>query len=129
MCKSLVSLFLCLLLAVPGLAQPTTKQTEKEIKLKQKIVAWGTQKNVTVKLNSGEKFEGHLAVIKDDSFTIQFIAPDGKVTEHNVLYSSVDKLSSRRGSKAGRIVGNTALYVLAGLGIFALGVLILQARN
>jgi hypothetical protein len=128
MLKQTLSLLLCMLFAVPSFAQTNNKQLEKEAKLKQKVVEWGTNKNVSVKLKSGEKVEGRIADIKDDVFALQFVDKD-KVTSREIRYSDVDKISTKDGGKAGRVVGYTALGVLAGIGVFMIVILSIWARN
>ncbi len=128
MLKQTLSLLLCLLFVVSAYAQTNNKQLAKEAKLKQRIVAWGTNKNVAVKLKSGEKLDGRIAEIKDDLFAVQFVAKD-KVTSRELRYSDVDKISGKDGGKAGKIAGYTALGVLAGVGVVFLVVLGIWARN
>ena len=128
MLKQTLCLLLCVLFVVPGFAQSNNKQLEKETKLKQRIVEWGTNKNVAVKLKSGEKLDGRIAEIKDDLFAMQFVDKD-KVTSREFRYSDVDKISGKDGGKAGKVVGYTALGVLAGVGVFFLVVLGVWARN
>jgi hypothetical protein len=108
MLKQTLSLLLCVLFVVPSLAQTNNKQLAKETKLKQKIVEWGTNKNVAVKLKSGDKLEGRIAEIKDDLFVVQFVDID-QVTSRDLRYSDVDKISAKDGGKAGKIAGYTAL--------------------
>ena len=128
MLKPIIAVLLCVLFVIPGTAQTNHKQLEKEAKLKQKIVAWGTNKNVAVNLKSGEKLEGRIAEIKDDLFVVQFVDKD-KVTSRAINYSDVDKISGKDGGKAGKIAGYTALGVLAGVGVAFLVVLGIWANN
>ena len=128
MLKQTLSLLLCLLFVMPGYAQSNNKQLDKETKLKQKIVGWGTNKNVAVKLKSGEKLEGRIAEIKDDLLAMQFVDKD-KVTSREIRYSDIDKISSKDGGKAGKIAGYTALGVLAGVGVVMLVVVSIWANN
>ena len=128
MLKQTLSLLLCLLFVIPGYAQTNNKQLEKEAKLKQKIVEWGTNKNVAVKLKSGEKLDGRIAEIKEDLFAVQFVDKD-KVTSREINYSDVDKISGKDGGKAGKIAGYTALGVLAGVGVVFLVVLGIWSNN
>jgi translation initiation factor IF-1 len=116
------------LFVIPGAPQTNNKQLDKETKLKQKIVEWGTNKNVAVKLKSGEKIDGRIAEIKDDLFTVQLVAKD-KVTARELHYGDVDKISEKNGGKAGKIAGYTVLGVLAGVGVMFLIVLGVWARN
>lgn len=128
MLKQTLAILLCLLLVIPGAAQTSDKQLAKETKRKQQLIEWGTNKNVVVKLTSGEKIEGRLAEIKDDVFAVQFVEKD-KITAREIRYSEVSKLSAKDGGKAGKIVGYTALGVLAGVGVMFLVVLGIWARN
>lgn len=114
----------CALLPVLAAA----KQTSQEAKFKQKIVGWGTNKQVAVELNSGQKFKGRIANIQDDLFTVQ-IVQQGQISSREVRYQEIKKISDQDGSKAGKVIGYTTIGVLAGLGIFALGVLVIQASN
>ncbi|MFN7927407.1 MAG: hypothetical protein U0Y68_05585 [Blastocatellia bacterium] len=123
-----LSWLLILTLGGGNVLAQTNKQQEKETKLKQKIVEWGTNKNVTLKLKTGEKIEGRLAEIKDDLFTLQFVDKD-KVTTRDIRYSDVDKIASKDGGKAGKIAGYTALGVLAGVGVTMLIILAVIANN
>ncbi len=118
---------LCALLSILLLNVASLAQTNEE-KLKIKIVQWGLHKTVTVKLNSGEKLEGRIAEIKDDLFAVQFVDKD-KVTARELRYSDVNKISGKDGGKAGKIVGYTALGVLAGVGVTFLIVLGIWANN
>ena len=128
MLKQPFALLLCLLLVVPGLAQTNHQQQEKETKLKQKLVEWGTNKNVAVKLKSGEKIEGRIADIKDENFVVQLVDKD-KVTSRDIAYSTVDKISAKDGGKAGKVAGYTALGVLAGVGVVLLVMVGIWANN
>ena len=123
-----LSFLLCVLFMLPSFAQTNNKQLGKEAKFKQKIVEWGTNKTVAVKLKSGEKLEGRIAEIKDDLFAVQFLDKD-KVTSREIPYSNLDKISGKDGGKAGKIVGYTALGVLAGVGVMFIVVLGIWARN
>lgn len=128
MLKQTFALLLCLLLVVPSLAQTNNQQQEKETKLKQKLVEWGTNKNVAVKLKSGEKIEGRIADIKDELFVVQLVDKD-KVTSRDIAYSTVDKISAKDGGKAGKVAGYTALGVLAGVGVVLLVMVGIWANN
>lgn len=128
MLKQIITLLLCVWFVVPATAQTNNKQLEKETKLKQKVVEWGTNKNVSVKLKSGEKLEGRIADIKDDIFAVQFLDKD-KVASRELRYSDVDKISARDGGKAGKVAGYTALGVLAGVGVFMLVMVGIWANN
>ncbi len=128
MLKQTLCLLLCALFMTPSFAQTNNKQLEKEAKFKQRIVEWGTNKNVAVKLKSGAKVDGRIAEIKDDLFAVQFVDKD-KVTAREISYSEVDKISGKDGGKAGKVVGYTALGVLAGVGVIFLVMLGIWTRN
>lgn len=128
MLQQMLSLFLCVLFIVPSLAQTNKQQLAKETKLKQKIVEWGTNKNVAVKLKSGNKLEGRIADIKDELFVVQFVDKD-QVTSRDLRYSDVDKISAKDGGKAGKVAGYTVLGVLAGVGVVMLVTLAIWANN
>lgn len=128
MLKQTFALLLCLLLVFPSLAQTNNQQQEKETKLKQKLVEWGTNKNVALKLKSGEKIEGRIADIKDELFVVQLVDKD-KVTSRDIAYSAVDKISAKDGGKAGKVAGYTALGVLAGVGVVLLVMVGIWANN
>ena len=100
-------------------AQIKTTAPEKQAEFKQRIVEWGTNKQVNVKLNSGAKLSGRIAEIQNDFFAMQSVTKDGKVTSHQINFSDLNKLSSK--GNAGKIAGHTALGVLAGVGaLFAM---------
>lgn len=82
---------LCALLSIVLLITTSLAQTgSKEEKLKSKIVQWGLQKMVTVKLNSGEQVKGRITEIKDEGFTVQI---EGQTAMRQVPFSDVDKLT------------------------------------
>ena len=132
MCNKVFSLLLSVSLIAfvinPAWAQTKTTSPEKQAEFKKRVVEWGTNKSVAVKLKSGEKLDGRIAEIKDDLFAVQFVDKD-KVTSHEIRYSDVNKISGKAGSKAGRIAGYTALGVLAGVGVAFLVVLGIWANN
>lgn len=126
--KQTLSFIICALLVVTSVAQTNNKQLEKETKLKQKIVEWGTNKNVSLKLKSGEKLVGRISDIKDNQFALQLVDKD-KVTSREFRYNEVDKISGKEPGKAGKVVGYTALGVLAGLGALLLISVAVYASN
>ena len=94
------------------------KQTS-EAKLKQKIVAWGTNKTVSVKLKSGSKIDGRLAEIKDTNFAVQLVE-NGQVITREINYSDVDKISGKSETSGGKIAGWIVLGAAAALGTLVL---------
>jgi hypothetical protein len=113
MFRHAVSFTLTLLLTCTVATNFAFAKQPKEVKLKQKIVEWGTNKNVSVKLKSGSKIDGRIAEIKDTNFAVQLVE-NGQVVTREISYSDVDKLSVK--GNAGRVAGRTALGVLAGVG-------------
>ena len=57
---------LSILLLLTGVGNPAFAQTSKAESLRRKVIEWGTNKLITVKLNSGEKLKGRVAEIKFD---------------------------------------------------------------
>ena len=112
---------------VPTLAQTKTTSPEKQAEFKKRVVDWGTNKQVNVKLHSGEKISGRLAEIQDQYFAVQAVDKDGKVASRPINYSDVNKLSAK--ANAGKIAGYTALGVLAGIGVVAVVIIGLIAAN
>ena len=84
----LIWLLALLLTANPLLAQ------SKDEKLKSKIINWGLQKNVTVKLKNGEKIEGRIAEITDVYFAVQGVE-GGQVATRKINYNEVHSLASK----------------------------------
>lgn len=85
MSKNILCALLCLLNAA------SLAQTNEE-KLKTKIVHWGLHKNVTVKLNSGEKLQGRVAEIKDEFFALQ-VLNQSPISMRQIPFREVHKLS------------------------------------
>lgn len=109
------------------LAQTKTTTPEKQAKFKKQVVEWGTNKQVTGKLNSGEKFGGRIAEIQNDLFVVQSVTNDGKVTSQSINFSDLNKLSIK--GNAGRVAGHTALGVLAGVGAIFVMLFVIYAAS
>ena len=105
-----------------------TKQEAQEAKHKKRIVEWGINKNVSVKLKSGSKVEGRIGEIKDANFSVQLLE-NGKVINRDISYSEIDKISGKDGGKVGKVIGYSALGVLAGVGILTLVMVAVYANN
>lgn len=126
------SLFMAWLLifalgVVPTLAQTKIASAEKQAEFKKRVVDWGTNKQINVKLHSGEKISGRLAEIQDQYFAVQAVSKDGKVVSRQINYSDINKLSAK--ANAGNIVGYTALGVLAGVGVVVIVTIAMIAAN
>lgn len=106
--KMLCALLSILLLNLTSLAQTTSK----EEKLKSKIINWGLQKNVTVRLKNGEQVEGRIAEITDAYFAVQGVDA-GQVTTRKVNFSAVHRISG----KGETDVRKVAAYVSLGTSV------------
>lgn len=127
MLRHFTSCALCLLLlAAPALAQTATADAAKEEALKKRVVEWGTNKNVNVKLKSGEKVKGRIAEISDEHFAVQFVEK-GKVTSREVRYSEIKGISEK--GNAGDIAAGIVIGSLAAIGVVATVVLVAIASN
>ncbi len=130
MFRHALSLTLSLLLTCPlathfAFAQTKTTSSEKQAEFKKRVVGWGTNKQVNVKLNSGEKVTGRIADIQNDFFALQAVTKDGKVTSQPINFSDINKLSAK--GNAGSALGHTALGVLAGVGAIVVTLFIIYA--
>lgn len=131
MLKRLLSIFLsALLLALPALAAPPQSKEEKERAkiegFKQRVVEWGTNKNVTAKFKAGGKQKGRIAEIRDDFFTLQFVE-NGQVTSREVRYEELRGISVQ--GNGANIAAGIAVGALAAVGIVATVVLIAIYNN
>lgn len=95
------------------------KQEAQEAKHKKRIVAWGTNKNVSVKLKSGSKIDGRIADIKDANFSVQLVE-NGQVVNRDINYSDVDKISGQGATSGGKIAGWIVLGASAAVGTLVL---------
>ena len=109
------------------IAQTKTTSPEKQAEFKKRVVAWGTNKQVSVKLNSNEKINGRIAEIQNDFFVVQAVTQDGKVSSQQINFSDINKLSAK--TNAGKIAGHTALGVLAGVGAIFVMLFVIYAVN
>lgn len=108
-------------------AQTQTASPEKQAAFKKHVVEWGTNKQVNVKLHSGEKLTGRIAEIQNDFFALQSVTKDGKVTSQPIKFSDINKLSLKR--QPGSVLGHTALGVLAAVGAVVVTLFIIYAAN
>lgn len=111
-------------LAATPLATPTTlasaiKQEAQEAKHKKRIVEWGTNKNVSVKLKSGSKIDGRIAEIKDTHFAVQLVE-NGQVVNRDINYNDVDNISGKGETSGGKIAGRIILGAVAAVGTIML---------
>ncbi len=102
------------------------KQKAKEAEFKRKVVEWGTNKQVSIKLHSGEKVEGRIATINDEAFTVQGLN-NSSIISKDIRFSAIKKLSAK--GNAGKIAGYTALGVLAGVGAVVAVLFAVYASN
>ncbi len=88
-------------------------------KNKQKIVAWGTSKKVSVKLKLGGKIDGRITTLNDAIFSIQLVE-NGQVVNRDINYSDVDKIVGKGETSGAKITGWVVLGTLAALGTLVL---------
>ena len=119
MFRHAISLSLSLLLTCTLATNFAFAGQPKDVKLKQKIVEWGTNKNVSVKLKSGSKFEGRIATISDSNFTVQLVE-NGQVSARGINYTEIDKISGKGDSNGASIAGWIVLGAAAAVGTLCL---------
>ena len=122
-----LSFALSALLLLTAFVNPTIAQASKAESLRRKVIEWGTNKQVNVKLNSGEKVSGRIAEIQNDFFAVQAVTKDGKVSSQQINFGDIHKLSAK--GKAGRIAGHTTLGVLAGVGAIFVMLFVIYATT
>ncbi len=120
-------LLICTLATPCAFAQTKTTTPEKQMEFKKNVVEWGTNKQVNVKLHSGEKISGRIADIQNEFFAVQSVMKDGKVTSQPINFSDINKLSAK--GNAGSTLGHTALGVLAGVGAIFVTLFVIYAVN
>jgi uncharacterized protein (DUF58 family) len=120
-------LLMCTFATQLAFAQARTTSSEKQAEFKKRVVEWGTNRQVNVKLNSGEKISGRIAEIQDAFFALQSVTKDGRVTSQPVNFSDIHKLSVKR--QPGSILGHTALGVLAGVGAVFVTLFVIYAAS
>lgn len=124
---TLAILLTCSLATQFVFAQTKTTTPEKQAEFKKRLVEWGTNKHVNVKLHSGEKISGRIAEVQNEFFAVQFATKDGKITSQQINFNDILKLSPKR--QAGSILGHTALGVMATVGAVFVTLLIIYAAN
>ncbi len=126
--KIIATFLMCSLSISAVLAQQVKKAEAKKIaEYKSKVVEWGINKQVSVKLFSGEKIEGRLTEINDQKVTIQF-AQNGQVKNQEIQYEEMKKISAK--INGGKVAGYTALVVLAGVGaVFTILIAVVAANG
>ncbi|MBS1807753.1 MAG: hypothetical protein JST84_06140 [Acidobacteria bacterium] len=116
MCKTIIVWLVIFALGLGNaLAQTKATSPEKQAEFKKHVVEWGTNKQVNVKLNSGEKLSGRIADIQNEFFVLQSVSKEGKVISREIHYNGLNKLSGK--TNAGKVAGYTTLGVLAGVGV------------
>jgi Flp pilus assembly protein TadB len=126
MLKKILSIFLSvLLLSVSMLAQSLQTVSDKEKakieKIKQRVVDWGTNKNVTAKFRAGGKQKGRVSEISDEFFTLQFVE-QGRVSSREIRYEELKGISGQ--GDGANIAAGIAVGALAAVGVVATVVLI-----
>jgi hypothetical protein len=97
-----------------GYAQTNSPSPTQVEEFKRRVVEWGTNRNVSVKLKSGDKLKGRIAEIKDEYFAVQFV-DKGQVTTREVPYADVKSISAKGKGGAGKTVAYAALGAAAGV--------------
>ena len=114
---------LSILLLLTAVSNPAFAQGSKAESLRRKVIEWGTNKLIAVKLNSGEKLKGRVAEIKFDTLAMQFVE-QGKIVTRELRWDDLNKVSlDSKDEKARKIGGFIALGVLATLAIVVVVVL------
>ncbi|HYE76276.1 MAG TPA: hypothetical protein VEF04_23225 [Blastocatellia bacterium] len=120
MFRQALSLVLALLIGVAALPQSFAQSSNsfqmKEEDVKKRVVEWGTNKNVSIKLKSKEKLKGRISDVKEGYFTVQFVEKSNKqITTRDVNYADVTEISAKGNGSAGKIIGYSAIGAAAGL--------------
>lgn len=121
MFRQVLSLILATVLmsgvALPqSFAQTNNSFQIKEEEVKKRVVEWGTNKNVSIKLKSKEKIKGRISEIKEDHFTVQFVEKKtSQITSHDVNYADVKEISAKGDGSAGKTIAYAAIGAAAGL--------------
>lgn len=87
----------------------------QEIQFKRQMVEYGAEQSVKIKLQSGETLKGRVAKINNDSFTLQIVDAAGQVTDREIAYSELSKVSKASGKKASNTLKRG---FLTGVGIY-----------
>lgn len=98
----------------PAYAQAPSAQ---EIKIKQKVLDCDIDQRVKVKLKSNETLRGHLAEIKTDSFVLQLLDSQGRISTKEIDYSQVSKFSKIEDQTMGKTVKHSAVGTAVGVGV------------
>lgn len=106
---SAVLVSFCLILSLT--IQPIFAQ-DKTARLKEKIVNWGQNKNVSVKLKTGEQITGRISEIKDDYFAVQSVNL-GQVTTRQINFDEVQSASGKGETDARTLTR----YIFLGSGV------------
>jgi small nuclear ribonucleoprotein (snRNP)-like protein len=96
-----------------------SKQEQQVAKHKKRIVEWGTNKRVVVKLKSGDKIDGRVSEIKDNNFSVQLVE-QGQVVNREISYGEIQSLSGKNGTSGAKIAGWIVLGAAASVGTLVL---------
>lgn len=123
-----ITAFVIAALLSNGFTTYAQSSSAQEINFKRQIVEYGTEQKVKIKLQSGETLKGHIAEIKNDSFTLQFIDANGQGSAREIAYSEISKVSKAGGKKAdntfkrGFLMGVGIYLGMAAVGLIAIGI-------
>jgi hypothetical protein len=101
----------------PGFAQTPAPDAARVEEFKKRVVAGGTNRQVTIKFKSGGKLKGRVAEINDEFFSVQFV-DKGQVTTREVRYDEIRGLSVKGNGSPGKTVAYAAIGAVAGLLVF-----------
>lgn len=105
-----ITVFIIVTLLSNGFTTHAQTASAQEIKFKRQVVEYGAEQKVKVKMQSGETLKGRIAEIKNDSFTLQFVDATGQVTNRELAYSELSKVSKMKGKEAGNALKRGFLY-------------------
>ena len=112
-----LSFALSALLLFTAFVNPTFAQSSKAESLRRKVIEWGINKPLAVKLNSGEKLKGRSAEIKFDTLAIQLVE-QGQFVTREVRWDDLNQVAlDSKDEKARKIGGFIAIGVLATLAV------------
>jgi hypothetical protein len=110
-----LSLMLSVLLLLTS--NSVNSQTSKSESLRRKVIEWGINQPLTIKLNSGEKLKGRSAEIKFDTLAVQMME-QGKIVTRKLRWDEMNQVSrASKDEKARKIGGFIAVGVLATLAV------------
>ncbi|HEX4946285.1 MAG TPA: hypothetical protein VFZ34_06470 [Blastocatellia bacterium] len=91
---------------------PLCAQSSQADNLRRKVIAWGTNKPIAIKLKSGEMLKGRIADIKSDALSVQLLE-QSRIVTRDLRWDDLNKFSlDTRDQKARKVGGWIAAGVL-----------------